>query len=703
MNSPRRDIIRSALIASGVLAGASGAMAQSVIANGTNQVANGTYNAGASSALYAYNNGTITSAGPLTLTSSGAYAVQAANGGQITIGSPSIAGSTLNASGSNGLSASGSSSRITAWSTAVTFLGADMFTTAVPAQAGAQIELHGGSVKSTGSPNAGLSAKDGATISTDGTAVSDVGTRYGAYAETGGVLNLTGGALDNNTGATVCPASFTTCGAVYLLGSAESSVTTLNADGVAITTHGENRTGVRLDRYTRATFKNGSVTTTGLGGNALYVSGMTTSPEAANGVINATGTRISTGGDSAWGVHIGGGTTTLTRVTVNTSGASSYGILAANGSDSTHHVIGTIHLSDSTVTTTGANAYGVYAWAGGVVNMTGGKVSTSGDGAIGVISAFADGVTGAQLTADGVKVTTSGQNAPGAYVLRGSAALNLKNGTAIEARGAGSPALYAAMAGSGAVTAQDSSLKSGQSNGVYVATYMDAQTQTEASPGTLTLALNHSTLDGAAAWSVTRGNTLALTADSTSKITGAALLDATSAARVTLNGAHWTITGNSRLTTLANNGAIVMSGGAAKTLTVTGDYTGGNGAIAMSGPLNGGAADQLIVNGSASGTTAITYSALSAGAATSGDGILVVQTNGTTSDAFQLKNAPLVAGGYQYTLGRGTDNPNNWYLRGEPVKATGTITSVPALGEMALALLALLLGGAALWNQRKRS
>ena len=81
----------------------------------------------------------------------------------------------------------------------------------------------------------------------------------------------------------------------------------------------------------------------------------------------------------------------------------------------------------------------------------------------------------------------------------------------------------------------------------------------------------------------------------------------------------------------------------------------------------------MIVNGgSATGTTALTIknaSASNAGAATTGAGIpVVVAANGgtTSTNAFQLANTPVVAGGSNIPR-RGTRANQDWYLTSSPL------------------------------------
>ncbi|MCL2872843.1 MAG: IPTL-CTERM sorting domain-containing protein [Betaproteobacteria bacterium] len=95
------------------------------------------------------------------------------------------------------------------------------------------------------------------------------------------------------------------------------------------------------------------------------------------------------------------------------------------------------------------------------------------------------------------------------------------------------------------------------------------------------------------------------------------------------------------------------------------------------------------------------------GQPTLGDGILVIQVTPASAivpdSAFVLDNSPLSAGSSQYTLVRGEGaNVNNWYLQAKGGGVGGgvgappsAVAPVPTLGNVALVLLALLMGGAA--------
>ncbi len=137
-----------------------------------------------------------------------------------------------------------------------------------------------------------------------------------------------------------------------------------------------------------------------------------------------------------------------------------------------------------------------------------------------------------------------------------------------------------------------------------------------------------------------------------------------SAGTVTVqNGGTLDNTDGLTLTGALSNASIVtmQDGDATDTTTVSGDYSGG-GVLNINTVFGDetSASDVLIINGNSSGATTINISNLGGtGAATSGNGILVVQVDGTSGGTFSLP-APINVNGYEYTL---VKVGNNWYLQ----------------------------------------
>lgn len=152
------------------------------------------------------------------------------------------------------------------------------------------------------------------------------------------------------------------------------------------------------------------------------------------------------------------------------------------------------------------------------------------------------------------------------------------------------------------------------------------------------------------------------------------------------NGA-FTIAGNLTNQGMANVAA--ASGQIGNVLEVGGNYVGANGQLALNTLLNeGGAAtktDQLVVAGNASGGTVIQIHATGTGVQTIGDGIELVQVNGTSAaNSFRLGNA-VQSGAYQYLLYQGgAASANDWYLRStlESPPSTPTDSNPPPSGPV---------------------
>jgi outer membrane autotransporter protein len=151
---------------------------------------------------------------------------------------------------------------------------------------------------------------------------------------------------------------------------------------------------------------------------------------------------------------------------------------------------------------------------------------------------------------------------------------------------------------------------------------------------------------------------------------------------------------------LNNAGVVNLAAASRQTgnvLNVGGNYVGTNGQLVLNAVLNQGGTitqgDRLVVGANASGTTALRLNASSSGAATSGDGIQLVQVNGTSAaNAFRLAG-PVQAGAYQYLLYQGgTADVNSWYLRSQLEQAatgstspSGTTGSTSALASAPIA------------------
>ncbi|WP_133645486.1 autotransporter outer membrane beta-barrel domain-containing protein [Paraburkholderia flava] len=152
------------------------------------------------------------------------------------------------------------------------------------------------------------------------------------------------------------------------------------------------------------------------------------------------------------------------------------------------------------------------------------------------------------------------------------------------------------------------------------------------------------------------------------------------------NTGTFSIAGNLNNAGLANVAA--ASGQIGNVLKVGGNYTGSNGQLALNTLLNEGGpathSDQMVIGGNASGQTAIKVNGSGNGAYTPGDGILLVQVNGTSAAAGSFHLAgPVQGGAYQYLLYQGgSSNADDWYLRSQleaqPAPTTSPQTMPPS-------------------------
>jgi hypothetical protein len=125
--------------------------------------------------------------------------------------------------------------------------------------------------------------------------------------------------------------------------------------------------------------------------------------------LTATNEAIVTSGASAFGAYVqlwpsAGGLIALTGGSVTTTGDSSMGLYATSAGSS-------ITADGTPVQTQGISAAAVVAYAGGKITYDNSSISTSGFGAFGLNATL----PGAEVDATNVTVTTSGQNGTGAY------------------------------------------------------------------------------------------------------------------------------------------------------------------------------------------------------------------------------------------------------------------------------------------------
>jgi outer membrane autotransporter protein len=124
---------------------------------------------------------------------------------------------------------------------------------------------------------------------------------------------------------------------------------------------------------------------------------------------------------------------------------------------------------------------------------------------------------------------------------------------------------------------------------------------------------------------------------------------------------------------LVNNHTINLaaaSGHPGNVLNVSGNYVGNNSQLILNTLMNEGGTeanqftDRLVIGGNASGSTSVMILPTGLGALTVGDGIKVVQVNGSAAPSTFHMLAPVQAGAYQYLLYQGgAARPSDFFLR----------------------------------------
>ena len=611
--------------------------------------------------------------------------VTALNGGEATV----VRGSVLS-SASNAISAEGAGSRVGLTDVGVTSTAATGY--GVRSVTGAVVTLERGTVNTQGvNATAVTAAGAGASVTVSNTAVttSGDGNAMGAIADLDGRIELTGGSVNtsgNDDGQGRRPIGL----------AARNPGGVLVANGTRVTTTGQSAMGAVADDGGSLSLSNNTIVTEGASSIGLF------------SVVEQDGTRFIASIDA-------------NNISIDTRGALAHGVLAQQS----YNAPSTITLDRATVSTRGDGAVGLRAvWVtrstapdpgpGATVTATRSVVSTEGAGAHGVLARNPS----ASVVLDQSSVSTRGPASHGAVVEAGARVTG--TATTLNATGARSAALYIVgspaqvsvaefsggpltnvsgptigLTGAANVTLTSASV-SGSGHWLHVGPASDFPPLTAPEPPLtgvpdptdetpvpgpdplrLDPARRHRSLTEVPLATAGGSNVVA----TGSILTGSATTAAGSVSDVSLNGnSLWNLTGNSNLTTLANNASQILftapasSAGPFKTLTVN-QYTGnGNAVIGLNTVLasDGAPSDKLVIDGgTASGQTGLRITnAGGAGAHTVSNGIMVVEAvnGGTTGTAAFALNGRVVAGPYEYQLHRGSVDGSNgeaWYLRSE--------------------------------------
>lgn len=402
-------------------------------------------------------------------------------------------------------------------------------------------------------------------------------------------------------------------------------------------------------------------------GLTLYTSATGISNSA--GLVQVLGSSASVNSTAGTAINISAGTIDMPIPASIVSGAgtsiiASGGQVALGNSSLTlaNPAAGTslITIGTQPVTVQGANGIQAVAAAGNTVEVYGGSVvATTGD-AIAVNSTAATNsinILAGQLTATAGRAIFDG---PG----NGNTSVTLASGAVVSGNivlGDGSDSLTI----NGTDISQIALIDGGDDVSLADG-YIDRLTLVGINgpqPGSKFLNWERISLTGNSDLSLT-GSTLVTGGGSVAGEAMGLVVDAGSSLRV--QETAFTVSGD-----LSNQGQLVLTNGqAGETLTVTGNYTGG-GSLALDTVLgdSSSASDVLHVSGGTTGTTILQVNNLGGtGALTTGDGILVVQVDGSSSGTFALPGGSLIAGQFLYSLQK---IGNNWYLQSQA--NTGTV------------------------------
>jgi autotransporter family porin len=371
-------------------------------------------------------------------------------GGLVTLTSSSILTTGTQATGV--YTANGGTTRLTGDS--ITTSGAN--SNGVQADPGGSITLNGGSVSTTGLEAFGVGALGGGSVSISGTSVTTSGDASKGLLVLGPGSTLSASTLTVTTSGTINPADGDHAIAVFNgSGGGYAAGGTANLTNLTIRTSGAESDGVVTTASGNTTINGGSITTSGPNSLDLYATG-SGSQIAANRVtlsttggpnsqtmvadqgaqITVIGGSASTTGDSSYAAGVtAGGSLSLNGTTITATGLGSGGLFvngtggvldatnvsvrtrggidpstgdhadgAFNGSYPGDPGGGTMTLTNLTIQTSGADAPGVATEDGGLTKISGGSITTSGDGATGL------GVNGAgsSVEASDVNIMTQG-------------------------------------------------------------------------------------------------------------------------------------------------------------------------------------------------------------------------------------------------------------------------------------------------------
>ena len=471
---------------------------------------------------------------------------------------------------------------------------------------------------------AGINLTSGASIELNGDSdISIDGSGYGIYSYNSTItlnssLKISVGGGDVN--------------GIYMEG--DTKITASKSSSLDIIDTGSSNGAILADAGSLYSLGTVSVKTTQNNSYGIYNKG-------ASIVLAGAENSITTVGDRAYATKTSSSSDTAVNTYIGNAKITSMGDSSGDVYSGKYAAV-TIYNSDLISKGDGSSA--VYSTSGGAVNIFGSELNISGDNSTAI---NADGGSRANIIGTNVNYMSNGSAVSlenNSTILFYDSSINTNGHTGIDS-----------SSGNNTVNLNNSLLNAQQGQAVAATT-----------SSTLSLKSSQSHLNGIMTTDDTGVINASLSNDS--------IWNGTSSGNINLNlsDSLWNVNGDSSVSTLNNGGAIVFadtSGGSPvaeynTTLTVTGDYTGSNGYLVtnVDSGTGAGSADQLVINGDATGNTNVGIGKV---AATQADQayIPVVTVDGDASGASFTQVGRASVGGYEYLLRSGDNNGHTvWYL-----------------------------------------
>ena len=243
-----------------------------------------------------------------------------------------------------------------------------------------------------------------------------------------------------------------------------------------------------------ATTENQGYTSTSADENALLID-TSSKVTLTNPTVTKSGGTSASDSYSFYGINSaimckGGGTTTITGGSVETSAAGANGIFSYGANNGTTNATGdgtTVNITDTKITTTGDGSGGIMTTYGGTTNANNLTVTTSG----GSSAPIRTDRGGGWVTVDGGTYTSNGQGSPAIY---STADVNVSNATLVSNKSEG-----VCIEGTGSIALTDCDLTASNTalngNATFYDTIMIYQSQSgDASDGTSSFSMTGGSL-----------------------------------------------------------------------------------------------------------------------------------------------------------------------------------------------------------------